>query len=112
MYTDFDVSFVSRATKAFQNLLYVAPCFQRANEVHLRLGFMFKVTSDTESAVKHFQLALADNNPCSASNNTSMSLHDEWRIIRSLYELMYENNLIDEGMNLGTFVSTHQVFRH
>lgn len=31
---------------------------------------MFKVTSDTESAVKHFQLALADNNPCSASNNT------------------------------------------
>lgn len=65
---------------------------------------MFKVTSDTESAVKHFQLALADNNPCSASNNTSMSLLDEWKIVKSLYDLMYE------GMGIDKLQSALQVF--
>ncbi|XP_008198595.1 lysine-specific demethylase 6A isoform X2 [Tribolium castaneum] len=53
------------AVKAFQQLLYVSPSFQRANEVHLRLGLMFKATQEYESALKHLQLALVDNSPCS-----------------------------------------------
>ncbi|XP_044256246.1 lysine-specific demethylase 6A isoform X2 [Tribolium madens] len=52
------------AVKAFQQLLYVSPSFQRANEVHLRLGLMFKATQEYESALKHLQLALVDNSPC------------------------------------------------
>jgi histone demethylase len=51
------------AVKAFQQLLYVCPSFQRANEVHLRLGLMFKATQEYESALKHLQLALVDNSP-------------------------------------------------
>nr|CAH7745869.1 unnamed protein product [Callosobruchus chinensis] len=45
-----------RAVKAFQQLLYVSPSFQRANEVNLRLGLMFKVTQEYKSAHKHLQL--------------------------------------------------------
>lgn len=63
--------FISRAVKAFQQLLYVSPGFQRANEVHLRLGLMFKVTQEYESALKHLQLALVDNSPCTADKNAS-----------------------------------------
>uniref|UniRef100_A0A8B9MGB8 [histone H3]-trimethyl-L-lysine(27) demethylase n=1 Tax=Accipiter nisus TaxID=211598 RepID=A0A8B9MGB8_9AVES len=36
----------------------------RAKEIHLRLGLMFKVNTDYESSLKHFQLALIDCNPC------------------------------------------------
>lgn len=39
----------------------------RANEVHLRLGLMFKVNNDFESALKHLQLALLDSAPCTFS---------------------------------------------
>lgn len=66
--------FISRAVKAFQQLLYVSPGFQRANEVHLRLGLMFKVTQEYESALKHLQLALVDNSPCTADKNASKYL--------------------------------------
>ncbi|XP_063220140.1 lysine-specific demethylase 6A [Bacillus rossius redtenbacheri] len=51
------------AVKAFRQVLYVDPGFSRANEVHLRLGLIFKVNSDWESALKHFQLALIDSSP-------------------------------------------------
>ncbi|CAH0562123.1 unnamed protein product [Brassicogethes aeneus] len=57
------------AVKAFQQLLYVSPGFQRANEVNLRLGLMFKVTHEYESALKHLQLALVDNSPCTTAKN-------------------------------------------
>lgn len=50
--------------KALQQVLYVEPSFQRANEVHLRLGLMFKVNNDWESALKHLQLALIDASQC------------------------------------------------
>ncbi|XP_027625444.1 histone demethylase UTY-like, partial [Tupaia chinensis] len=55
------------ATKAFQDVLYIDPSFCRAKEVHLRLGLMFKVNTDYESSLKHFQLALIDCNPCTLS---------------------------------------------
>uniref|UniRef100_A0A4W3IFH5 [histone H3]-trimethyl-L-lysine(27) demethylase n=1 Tax=Callorhinchus milii TaxID=7868 RepID=A0A4W3IFH5_CALMI len=55
------------AIKAFQEVLYIDPSFSRANEIHLRLGLMFKVNTDYESSLKHFQLALIDSNPCTLS---------------------------------------------
>uniref|UniRef100_A0A8C5UE40 [histone H3]-trimethyl-L-lysine(27) demethylase n=1 Tax=Malurus cyaneus samueli TaxID=2593467 RepID=A0A8C5UE40_9PASS len=59
------------AIKAFQEALYVDPSFCRAKEIHLRLGLMFKVNTDYESSLKHFQLALIDCNPCTLSNAES-----------------------------------------
>ena len=56
-----------RAARAFQELLYVDPVYCRANEVHLRLGLIFKVTGDLESSLKQFQLTLIDAAPCSLS---------------------------------------------
>ncbi|XP_077198968.1 lysine-specific demethylase 6A isoform X4 [Paroedura picta] len=56
------------AIKAFREVLYVDPSFCRAKEIHLRLGLMFKVNTDFESSLKHFQLALIDCNPCTLSN--------------------------------------------
>lgn len=74
--TFFDLFFICghfcfRAVKAFQQLLYVSPSFQRANEVHLRLGLMFKATQEYESALKHLQLALVDNSPCTTPKSIS-----------------------------------------
>uniref|UniRef100_A0A665V2X3 [histone H3]-trimethyl-L-lysine(27) demethylase n=1 Tax=Echeneis naucrates TaxID=173247 RepID=A0A665V2X3_ECHNA len=40
------------AIKAFQEVLYIDPCFSRAKEIHLRLGLMFKVNTDYESSLK------------------------------------------------------------
>ncbi|KAM4797249.1 lysine-specific demethylase 6A isoform 2-T2 [Rhinophrynus dorsalis] len=55
------------AIRAFQEVLYVDPSFCRAKEIHLRLGLMFKVNTDYDSSLKHFQLALIDCNPCTLS---------------------------------------------
>ncbi|XP_062040716.1 lysine-specific demethylase 6A-like isoform X3 [Lepus europaeus] len=68
------------AIKAFQDVLYVDPSFCRAKEIHLRLGLMFKVNTDYESSLKHFQLALIDCNPCTLSS-TEIQFH-----IAHLYE--------------------------
>lgn len=57
-----------RATKAFQQLLYVCPDFQRDNDVHLRLGLMFKVNGDYETSLKHLQLAYCDTSPGAFNN--------------------------------------------
>ncbi|XP_072034638.1 histone demethylase UTY-like isoform X2 [Amphiura filiformis] len=55
------------AIRAFQQVLYTDPGFSRANEVQLRLGHMFKVNSDYDSSLKHYQLALIDSSACSLS---------------------------------------------
>ncbi|KAI5711911.1 hypothetical protein M8J75_004200 [Diaphorina citri] len=52
------------AIKTFQQLLYVDPSYLRANEVHLRLGLMFKVNNEYDSALKHLTLCLIDASPC------------------------------------------------
>lgn len=64
-----------RSIKAFQQLLYVCPDFQRANEVHLRLGLMFKANNEFESSLKHLQLAFADSAPCTFSKLQSKYTH-------------------------------------
>lgn len=53
------VSLVSRAIKAFQEVLYIDPSFARAKEIHLRLALMFKVNLDYESSLK-----VNPNSPC------------------------------------------------
>jgi hypothetical protein len=60
----FFVFLFCRSIKAFQQLLYVSPDFVRANEVHLRLGLMFKVNGNFEQSLKHLQLALLDSSAC------------------------------------------------
>ncbi|KAM6985669.1 lysine-specific demethylase 6A [Aplochiton taeniatus] len=70
-----------RAIKAFQEVLYMDPSFSRANEIHLRLGLMFKVNTDYESSIKHFQLALIDSNSCTLSK-AEIQFH-----IAHLYEI-------------------------
>ncbi|XP_052456445.1 lysine (K)-specific demethylase 6A, like isoform X4 [Carassius gibelio] len=69
------------AIKAFQEVLYIDPSFSRAKEIHLRLGLMFKVNTDYESSLKHFQLALIDSNHCSSSK-AEIQFH-----IAHLYEI-------------------------
>ncbi|XP_049340515.1 lysine-specific demethylase 6A isoform X3 [Astyanax mexicanus] len=70
-----------RAIKAFQEVLYIDPSFSRAKEIHLRLGLMFKVNTDFESSLKHFQLALIDSTPCTLSK-AEIQFH-----IAHLYEI-------------------------
>ncbi|XP_025759342.1 lysine-specific demethylase 6A isoform X2 [Oreochromis niloticus] len=69
------------AIKAFQEVLYINPSFSRAKEIHLRLGFMFKVNTDYESSLKHFQLALIDSKLCTLSK-AEIQFH-----IAHLYEI-------------------------
>nr|XP_044997123.1 histone demethylase UTY-like isoform X2 [Jaculus jaculus] len=69
------------AIRAFQDVLYVDPSFCRAKEIHLRLGFMFKVNTDYASSLKHFQLALIDCRSCTLSS-AEIQFH-----IAHLYEI-------------------------
>ncbi|XP_047669031.1 lysine-specific demethylase 6A-like isoform X7 [Tachysurus fulvidraco] len=67
--------------KVFQEVLYIDPSFSRAKEIHMRLGLMFKVNTDYESSLKHFQLALIDSNQCTLSK-AEIQFH-----IAHLYEI-------------------------
>ncbi|XP_030058102.1 lysine-specific demethylase 6A isoform X3 [Microcaecilia unicolor] len=79
------------AIKAFQEVLYVDPSFCRAKEIHFRLGLMFKVNTDYESSLKHFQLALVDRNPCTLSK-AEIQFH-----IAHLYETQQKYNSAKEA---------------
>ncbi|XP_063850779.1 lysine-specific demethylase 6A-like isoform X3 [Scylla paramamosain] len=80
-----------RAIKAFQQVLYIDPGFSRANEVHLRLGLMFKVQSDYDSSLKHFQSALVDAGPSSFSK-LEIQFH-----VAHLYELQNKHRCAREA---------------
>ncbi|KAM8750136.1 lysine-specific demethylase 6A-like isoform 1-T1 [Rhynchonycteris naso] len=79
------------AIQAFQEVLYVDPSFCRAKEIHLRLGLMFKVNTDYESSLKHFQLALIDSNPCTLSS-VEIQFH-----IAHLYETQQKYHFAKEA---------------
>ncbi|XP_051563824.1 lysine-specific demethylase 6A-like isoform X5 [Myxocyprinus asiaticus] len=89
------------AIKAFQEVLYVDPSFLRAKEIHLRLGLMFKVNTDYESSLKHFQLALIDSTPCTLSKAEIQfhiahvyEIQKKYRIAKEAYEsLLQTENL-------------------
>ncbi|CAB3368703.1 Hypothetical predicted protein [Cloeon dipterum] len=89
------------AVKAFQQVLYVDPSFSRANEVHLRLGLIFKINQNLVASLKHLQLALIDASPCTFSK-VEIRFH-----IAHLYEVQgkhkvakehYENLLKDKDL--------------
>ncbi|XP_066953112.1 lysine-specific demethylase 6A isoform X3 [Macrobrachium rosenbergii] len=82
---------LNKAVKAFQQVLYIEPGFSRANEVHIRLGLMFKVQSDYESSLKHFQSALIDAGPASFSK-LEIQFH-----IAHLYELQNKHKAAREA---------------
>uniref|UniRef100_I3K2A8 [histone H3]-trimethyl-L-lysine(27) demethylase n=1 Tax=Oreochromis niloticus TaxID=8128 RepID=I3K2A8_ORENI len=85
-----------QAIKAFQEVLYIDPGFSRAKEIHLRLGLMFKVNTDYESSLKHFQLALIDSNPCTLSKAESKHLfylfecYKKYRASKEAYESLLQ----------------------
>uniref|UniRef100_A0AAR2K2N6 [histone H3]-trimethyl-L-lysine(27) demethylase n=1 Tax=Pygocentrus nattereri TaxID=42514 RepID=A0AAR2K2N6_PYGNA len=83
------------AIKAFQEVLYIDPGFSRAKEIHLRLGLMFKVNTDYESSLKHFQLALIDSNHCTLSKAESKyHITNRYRAAKEAYEsLLKTENL-------------------
>uniref|UniRef100_A0A672NVS1 [histone H3]-trimethyl-L-lysine(27) demethylase n=1 Tax=Sinocyclocheilus grahami TaxID=75366 RepID=A0A672NVS1_SINGR len=79
------------AIKAFQEVLYIDPGFSRAKEIHLRLGLMFKVNTDYESSLKHFQLALIDSNHCTLSKAESKyCTHISYRAAKEAYESLLQ----------------------
>uniref|UniRef100_A0A8B9K2W4 [histone H3]-trimethyl-L-lysine(27) demethylase n=1 Tax=Astyanax mexicanus TaxID=7994 RepID=A0A8B9K2W4_ASTMX len=79
-----------RAIKAFQEVLYIDPSFSRAKEIHLRLGLMFKVNTDFESSLKHFQLALIDSTPCTLSKAESKYQKPNFTMISKKYRAAKE----------------------
>uniref|UniRef100_A0A673L7T5 [histone H3]-trimethyl-L-lysine(27) demethylase n=1 Tax=Sinocyclocheilus rhinocerous TaxID=307959 RepID=A0A673L7T5_9TELE len=89
------------AIKAFQEVLYIDPSFSRTKEIHLRLGLMFKVNTDYESSLKHFQLALIDSTPCTLSKAEIQfhiahvyEIQKKYRIAKEAYEsLLQTENL-------------------
>ncbi|XP_037787961.1 uncharacterized protein LOC119583508 isoform X2 [Penaeus monodon] len=91
VYFHFNAFQCTRAIKAFQQVLYIDPGFSRANEVHLRLGLMFKVQSDYESSLKHFQSALIDAGPASFSK-LEIRFH-----VAHLYELQNKHRAAREA---------------
>lgn len=48
------ISFIifHRATKVFQQVLYLDPGFSCSNEVHLRLGIIYKAQNNYEASIK------------------------------------------------------------
>uniref|UniRef100_A0A8B9K1Y6 [histone H3]-trimethyl-L-lysine(27) demethylase n=1 Tax=Astyanax mexicanus TaxID=7994 RepID=A0A8B9K1Y6_ASTMX len=78
------------AIKAFQEVLYIDPSFSRAKEIHLRLGLMFKVNTDFESSLKHFQLALIDSTPCTLSKAESKYQKPNFTMISKKYRAAKE----------------------
>jgi len=90
------------AIKAFRQVLYLKPSFIRANEIHIRLGLIFKVNKDYNASLKHFQFALIDSNPCSLSK-AEIKFHiahlcetqEEYELAKESYE-----KLLDEDQKL------------
>ncbi|CAB3996534.1 lysine-specific demethylase 6A isoform X6, partial [Paramuricea clavata] len=70
--------------KAFQQVLYIDPGFTRSNEIHLKLGMMFKMQGNYEASMKHFHQALLDSHPCSLSK-FEIQFH-----IGHLYEMQHK----------------------
>uniref|UniRef100_A0AAX7VI41 [histone H3]-trimethyl-L-lysine(27) demethylase n=1 Tax=Astatotilapia calliptera TaxID=8154 RepID=A0AAX7VI41_ASTCA len=70
------------AIKAFQEVLYIDPSFSRAKEIHLRLGFMFKVNTDYESSLKVNSIQFQFSFIYIAPNHNNIQFH-----IAHLYEI-------------------------
>ncbi|XP_076164957.1 utx histone demethylase isoform X3 [Ptiloglossa arizonensis] len=83
---------MTRAVKAFQQVLWVEPGFPRACEVHLRLGLMLKVHADFDAALKHLTLALIDATTPASFSKLEIKFH-----IAHLYEVQGKYRLAKEN---------------
>ena len=87
------------AKKAFQLVLYADAGFQRANEVHLRLGLIAKVEREFKVSLRHFRLAQEDTSPCSF-DRSELQFH-----VAHLHEVrgdsMKAKTLYEELLNTG-----------
>ncbi|XP_016421874.1 lysine (K)-specific demethylase 6A, like [Sinocyclocheilus rhinocerous] len=98
------------AIKAFQEVLYIDPGFSRAKEIHLRLGLMFKVNTDYESSLKHFQLALIDSNHCTLSKAEIQfhiahlyEIQKRYRAAKEAYESLLQTEDLPAQVKAATF---------
>uniref|UniRef100_A0A8C1PNE7 [histone H3]-trimethyl-L-lysine(27) demethylase n=1 Tax=Cyprinus carpio TaxID=7962 RepID=A0A8C1PNE7_CYPCA len=94
-----------QAIKAFQEVLYIDPGFSRAKEIHLRLGLMFKVNTDYESSLKHFQLALIDSSHCTLSKVLSgfVASQKRYRAAKEAYESLLQTEDLPAQVKAATF---------
>ncbi|KAF7258052.1 hypothetical protein EG68_04794, partial [Paragonimus skrjabini miyazakii] len=56
-----------RTLKTFQQILYLQPWFPKAKEIHIRLGYIYKIQRNFEKSLKHFRQALNDSTPATFS---------------------------------------------
>ncbi|CAK9297124.1 unnamed protein product [Gordionus sp. m RMFG-2023] len=63
------------ASNAFFQALYVDPNFSRANEIHLRLGILYKIRGNLKYSLKHFQLALIDEANALSTSHAQIYFH-------------------------------------
>lgn len=87
--------------KAFRQTLYVEPNFERSNDVHARLGLIFKTLKDFDLSAKHFHIALHDSRPCNFSS-LDIKFHLAHLLeIRGKFrqaEEAYEKLLLEDGI--------------
>ncbi|KAL5970646.1 Histone demethylase UTY [Taenia solium] len=53
----------NRALLLFQQILYLQPSFPRRKEIHIRLGYIYKLRKDLDKSHRHFRQALHDESP-------------------------------------------------
>jgi len=63
----------SSAIRAYQQVLYIDSQFSRRNDVHLRLGLIYKQLGDYSLALKHFQRALNDTTSSCCLSRSELS---------------------------------------
>ena len=57
------------AVRTLQQVIYMDPSYQRASDIHVRLGLMRKMMKNYATSLKHFNMALRIPNPCSFSKD-------------------------------------------
>ena len=58
----------------FQQILYLQPSFPRRKEIHIRLGYIYKLRKDLDKSHRHFRQALHDESPSTWGSIESKSL--------------------------------------
>ncbi|CAL8079056.1 unnamed protein product [Calicophoron daubneyi] len=52
-----------RTVRSFQQILYLQPWFHKAKELHIRLGYVYKLRKNFDRSLRHFRQALSDSSP-------------------------------------------------
>ncbi|GAB6020798.1 Lysine-specific demethylase 6A [Chamberlinius hualienensis] len=106
----FHYSTLKSATRAFQQVLYIDPSFSCANEIHLRLGLIFKISLNFESSLKHFQLALIDSNRCTLTKQEIRfhvghlyEIQGKYKAAKDVYEQLLEETNLSKNLKADIF---------